>query len=107
MKKMLSLALGAVLLITTMLSGCSSKEDALVGNWATSDNVHQFIFLDDGTLSAGSNGRLESGTYSCEDGSLIVTISSGESQVFEYELDENTLTLTSMGQSMTLYRTTT
>lgn len=81
-----------------------SVEEAIVGDWETIDGAHRMIFFEDGTVSAGSDGEMSSGTWHMMGELLIITDPYGESQIFDYvEINDNALTLESNGITETFY----
>lgn len=60
------------------------------------------FFFDDGTVSSGSNGNLYSFNWSLFDGFLQMSSPTGVSQVLQYELTNNSLTLFDNSQMITM-----
>lgn len=58
------------------------------------------FFFEDGTVSSGTNGNLYSFNWSLLDGFLQMSSPTGESQVLQYELTNNSLTLFDNSQTM-------
>lgn len=91
MKKIFALLL-AVMMIFALVS-CGS-EKLTGGKWVFGPNSYEFT--DDGKVTAICNGMTTSGTYTKEDGKLILTVNGllGETtKELTYKIDGNELTL--------------
>ena len=82
----------------------TSDEKTILGHWVCIDGAytHEMFFFDDGTVSSGSNGNLYSFNWSLFDGFLQMSSPTGVSQVLQYELTNNSLTLFDNSQMITM-----
>lgn len=98
MKKIVSVALAAILIVFIFAS-CASKSDEseLVGKWELAEGsatmslkfVRDIEFFSDGTVQGDDTG----GNYSIEDGKLKIYYAAMDSYVYYYELDGDVLIL--------------
>ena len=80
----------------------TSDKKTILGHWVCIDgtSTHEMFFFEDGTVSSGTNGNLYSFNWSLLDGFLQMSSPTGESQVLQYELTNNSLTLFDNSQTM-------
>ena len=116
MKRGLNLLTVFILATVILLSGCSTSTSStssavptdaerIVGRWTTADGNSELLFADNGIVAGGTNGRYEAMSYSVVEGwCLIFSDNYGNTEIWDYELDDTTLTvLTPQGSSITYY----
>lgn len=90
------------------ISGARPDSQVILGRWKTIDGEFEYIFFDDGTISAGSDGDYETGTYSIQNGILRFTHPYEGTDILNYTLENETkLTIwDDEGRTETFYKDT-
>jgi hypothetical protein len=93
--------LSILVICLLLISACSPKQK-LIGKWQNEQSGEILEFFKDGTISMTTLGMSFTGSYSIlDDTNLKITISGllgiGGSQIYEYSVSGDTLTLTIYG----------
>lgn len=92
-----------LLLITLLITGCTSDEERIVGTWWREDKPSlELRFYENGTCAAYENGKRisQKENWYIDDDRLVI-----EGQRVEYKLNGSTLTFTIGGETTTWYKT--
>jgi hypothetical protein len=85
-----------------VLAGCDGgdKDSALLGRWqAVVGDDFVLQFLDDGRLIGAENGRQVFGSYSIPSAGQLLAVMEGDTTLFDYRLQNDTLDLQPVGGS--------
>jgi hypothetical protein len=92
-----------VMVLVLMLSACSGQDSEVVGTWE--DGFVGFVTFDfkaDGEVVIDTGMSAVTGTWETSGDELEVEYSTGKTVTYTYEVNENTLSLTSEGETLKL-----
>lgn len=105
MKKTLCIIL-AVMLLAVSLCACGTGSDSIVGSWSgTTEGVAVTMSFEKdgtGTLSALGGLATEKFTYTVEGSTITVKTADDDTEVYDYSIDGDSLTLTMDDETLTL-----
>ncbi len=91
--------------VGVMVSGCSKETPSLLGTWTSAEQGETLDFRPDGTLFfTKSDGQVETLKWQADDRSLAINVRGGETETFDYSIDEGVLTLTRAGEGSAEYQ---